>query len=146
MKLVTQQQGVWAGILMLAGTTGVVAGGVWLIFSGRLARGSVCLGRTMHLVPPLPPPSPANPPLETVVADLRRIRREVECPRPGQPMAKRRGTRQAYDDRLVDACRALDVPNTLEGLVEGIDRDAERLRVESRLQEAGLVVFQSGAA
>jgi hypothetical protein len=137
---VTQPQGVWTGVLIVAAVTVVVALGLWLLFSGRISRSGVWVGRALHVLPPLPPPYPLAPPLETVAADLGRIRRELDNPPAGLPMAKRVGTRQAYDDRLRDACRALEVPNTLEGLAEGFDRDAERLRVESRLVDAGLVV------
>lgn len=136
----TQQQGVWTGILLVAGVTAVVAVGLWLLFSGLIARAGMRVGRRLRLVPPLPEPAPPNPPLEQVVADLRRIGHELDNPVPGLPMAKRRGTLQAYDDRLRDACRALEVPNTLEGLGEGIDRDAARLRLEANLAAAGLVV------
>lgn len=127
-------------MLLVAVVTVVIAGCLLLLFSGRIASAGTRLGRRLHVVPPAPPPRAANPALETVVADLRRLRHEVDSPAPGLAMAKRRGTRQAYDDRLLDACRALDVPNTLDGLVEGIDRDAERLRIESRLEQAGLVM------
>lgn len=138
----TQQQGVWTGILLVAGVTATIVGCFWLLFSGLVGRACLRLGRVLHLVPSLPPPDPPNPPLETVVADLRRIRHELDHPVPGLAMAKRRGTLQAYEDRLLDACRALEVPNALAGLEEGIDRDAERLRVEVHLEDAGVVLAQ----
>jgi hypothetical protein len=127
-------------VLLVAGMTVAVAGGIWLLFSGLIARTGMRVGRLLRLVPPLPPAGSGNPPLEIVVADLRRIRRELESPPPGLPMAKRRGTLLAYDDRLIDACRALEVPNALEGLAEGLDRDAERLRAEWLLEKAGVAV------
>ncbi|MGZ8744420.1 MAG: hypothetical protein ACXWXO_16000 [Nocardioides sp.] len=53
-------------------------------------------------------------------------------------MARRIGAVKAHDDLLADACRALVIENTLTGLPLGTDRDAERLRVEHELGEAGL--------
>jgi hypothetical protein len=53
-------------------------------------------------------------------------------------MARRTATTAAYDDLLLEAARALDVDDTLTGLRPGADRDAERLRVEHLLREAGL--------
>ncbi|MCW2759582.1 MAG: hypothetical protein JWO46_3328 [Nocardioidaceae bacterium] len=134
------------GLLQVAGVTVVLSGGLWLLFSGLIARTGMRLGRLLHLVPQLPPPGPLHPSLETVAADLHRIRHDLETRPPGLSMAKRLGTLQAYDDRLLDACRALEVPDTLAGLPEGIDRDTERLRVESRLEEAGLRVSHGGSA
>lgn len=129
-------------MLLVTAVTAVMATCLGLVFSGRIAPFGMRLGRMLHVVPPLPPPPAPNPPLETVVADLRRIRCELDSPLPGLPMAKRRGTLLAYEDRLLDACRALDVPNTLDGVEEGIDRDWERLRIEALLEEAGLVMQQ----
>lgn len=139
-EVVTHPQGVLTGILMVVGMTALIAAGIWLLFSGLIARTGMQVGRVLHVVPPRPPVGPSNPPLETVVADLHRIRHELESRPPGLPMAKRIGILQAYDDRLIDACRALEVPNTLEGLAEGLDRDAERLRTECLLEEAGISV------
>jgi hypothetical protein len=39
---------------------------------------------------------------------------------------------------LVAAAAALDVPTTLTELPDGLDHEAERLRVEHELQQAGL--------
>lgn len=80
----------------------------------------------------------AGPPIEDTARALRRLRGEMRTPTPGTPMALRRGTTAAYDDLLAHAARALGVPDTLSGLPEGTDREAERLRMEHLLQEAGL--------
>ena len=66
------------------------------------------------------------------------MRDEFWSPAPGLPMARRVALSRAYDDLLVDACHALDVPDSLSGLPPGTERDAERLRVEHELEEAGL--------
>ena len=55
-------------------------------------------------------------------------------------MARRRGTTAAYEDLLVQAARALGVPDTLSGVPEGTDREAERMRLEHLLREAGLAL------
>ena len=85
-----------------------------------------------------PPEPPAGRPIEETARALRRVRREVLAPTPGAPMARRTATAAAYDDLLLDAARALGVEDTLSGLRPGTDREAERLRVEHLLREAGL--------
>ena len=60
-------------------------------------------------------------------------------------MARRTGTLAAYDDVLLEACRAVDLPDTLTGLPEGTERDAERLRLEFLLDRAGLTPYSDAA-
>jgi hypothetical protein len=87
-----------------------------------------------------PPVVPTGPPLERLAADLRRLYPVAHHPGPGVRMPKQRGVLMAYDQRLVEAARALDVDTTLAELpAEGFDRDAERLRLEYALSSAGLV-------
>jgi hypothetical protein len=95
------------------------------------------LARRLHLVRP-PPVRPDGPPLETLAATLRRLRERVRSPRPGTAVARQRGIAAAYDDALVNTARALEVPTTLADLPEGFDREAERLRLEDALEQAGL--------
>lgn len=88
-------------------------------------------------------PSPEVPTaraIEDVARSLRRLRRQLLAPGPGTTMARRRGTAAAYDDLLADAARALGIPDTLSGVPEGLAREAERLRMEHLLREAGLVL------
>ncbi|WP_033291566.1 hypothetical protein [Amycolatopsis jejuensis] len=85
-------------------------------------------------------PVPAGPPLERVAADLRRVRRTLAQFPSGTPAARRIGTRQAYDELLVTACREVGVVHRLDGLPEGVERDLERLRVEDSLSREGLVL------
>lgn len=85
-------------------------------------------------------PAPAGPPIEDLARSLRRLRAEVLAPAPGTAMARRRGTTAAYEELLVAAARALGAPDTLSGLPEGTDREAERLRLEHLLREAGLAL------
>ena len=86
------------------------------------------------------PEGPTGPAIEDVARALRRLRPEVMTPAPGTTMARRRGTTMAYDDLLGEAARALAVPDALSGLPEGTDRDAERLRLEHQVREAGLAL------
>ena len=68
------------------------------------------------------------------------LRSQVLAPAPGTTMARRRGTTAAYEDLLVQAARALGVEDTLSEVPEGTDREAERLRIEHLLREAGLAL------
>lgn len=85
-------------------------------------------------------PAPGGPAIEDLARSLRRLRGQVLSPAPGTTMARRRGTTAAYEDLLVQAARALDVPDTLSDVREGTDREAERLRLEHLLREAGLAL------
>jgi hypothetical protein len=87
-----------------------------------------------------PPEPPSGPAIEVVARSLRRLRAQVRSPAPGATMARRRGTTMAYDDLLGTAARALGVPDALTGMPEGTERDAERLRLEHLLREAGLAL------
>lgn len=84
-------------------------------------------------------PEPTGPPIEELAATLRRLHPLASDPQPGVRMAKYRGIVSAYDGRLVEAARILEVPTALASLPEdGFDRAAERLRLEHALTEAGL--------
>jgi hypothetical protein len=108
-----------------------------LIHRERLREVSVSLGRRAHVLPAAPAPL-AGPPLEKLAADLRRLRPEARSPRPGVPMARQKGIVAAYDGVLAATARALGVATSLELLPSGIDREAERLRVEVALEAAGM--------
>ena len=81
---------------------------------------------------------PAHRPLQRVAADLRRLARELALVPAGVPVARRRGLQAAYDDVLVEAAALLEVPHTLTLTPAGPARDAERLRVQVVLLDAGL--------
>ncbi|MFF0149392.1 hypothetical protein ATK36_0031 [Amycolatopsis sulphurea] len=85
-------------------------------------------------------PVPSGPPVEQVAADLRRVRRTLAGFPPGTPAARRIGTRQAYDELLLTACRELGVEHRLATLPEGFERELERLRVADTLSRRGLVL------
>ncbi len=110
------------------------------LVGGVLYQHEVVVFVRRHLLERISPPPepPAGRPIERIASDVRRVRHEFCRPAPGMPMARRVAISRAYDDLLVAACRALDVPDTLTGLPPGTDRDAERLRVEHELTRAGL--------
>jgi hypothetical protein len=87
-----------------------------------------------------PPPVPDHPPIQTLAADLRRLHRTLADFEPGTPMARRLGTRQAYDAVLAEACDAVEVEQRLAELPEGIEREMERLRLAESLRSAGLSI------
>jgi hypothetical protein len=112
---------------------------VWLLADWDASRErALRVGRRLGVLPPAPP-MPGGRPVERIAADVERIRRSIRSAPPGTPVARRRGWLQAYDDVLVDACRALDVEQALETLPPGTRRELERERVERVLVRAGLV-------
>jgi hypothetical protein len=79
-------------------------------------------------------------PLQSVAADVRRLRRSLALVPAGAPMARRRALQAAFDDVLCEAAGMLDVPHSLRTESPGRGRDAERLRLVAALQAAGLAV------
>lgn len=80
-------------------------------------------------------PRPAGPPIETLVVDVRRLRRELR--RPARTHVRRTACLQAYDDALLDLCRALEVaPPALDGA----DRAFSRLQAEAAVEAAGVAL------
>jgi hypothetical protein len=79
---------------------------------------------------------PAGPPFEELVADLRRLARQRIEVGHRSPIWFN-AVHRAYDDRLSLACRELEIPEQLHEL-EGFDLEFERMRVEERLEAAGL--------
>ena len=108
-----------------------------LLHADEIGERAVALGRRLRLVPP-PRILTYDPPVERLAADLRRLSAGIRDIPQGMSNVRRRGMLLAYDDLLMSACRALDVPHSLNELGQGMDRDLERLRVESCLEEAGL--------
>ena len=119
-------------------TTGLVSLALCTVMLGVACGLVLCqaeIGRLLRGLRTGGTPEPAvGPPIEDTARALRRLRGQVLAPAPGTPMARRRGTTAAYDDLLVAAARALGVPDTLTGVPEGTDREAERLRVEHLLR------------
>jgi hypothetical protein len=89
-----------------------------------------------------PVPSPAEgdrPSFEQIACDLRRLGHQRRTGPSRGSVKWQAAVLQAYDQRLSLACRCLGLAEHLEPL-EGMDRDLERLRVESELQAAGLAL------
>jgi hypothetical protein len=98
--------------------------------------------RSWRHLRPRQPMAPGRP-IEDIAASLRRCQRWLDAyadprPIPGKATKVIAAT-DAYDRALVDACHALDVPEDLAG-TEGLDREAERLRMQAALGDAGLVL------
>lgn len=122
-------------ILIATATMVVVFGSV--AYAGEIVAVTVRAGRFLHVIPAAEP-APVGMPLERIAADLRRLRAEAGHHPPGMPVAKYRGSVAAYDQALVDACRALELTNDLSTMPDGVDRESERLRVEYELERAGI--------
>jgi hypothetical protein len=126
------------GVVDLGLITVCLAGAFWLIaHAADVLDVGARWARAMRLLP-TPPVAPSGMPIERIAADLRRIRRQALMPASGTPMARRRAIVAAYDDALLDACRALDVPTELDRITDALERESERLRTEAELERAGV--------
>ena len=129
------------GVLDLALITGGAVGALWLIahIADILERGD----RVARLLRGDRPssPSPAGMPIERIAADLRRIRPETLTQASGTPMVRRQAVVAAYDQALLDACRALNVPTELDRVTDALERESERLRTEAELERAGVAIL-----
>lgn len=126
------------GVLTFAGICLVPVAFVSALLHVR-QLGGLCarVARRLRLVE-TPPAAPSGPPLEKLAADLRRLRRDVRSPRPGLGEERIRGTLAAYDGVLLLTASALEVETILGDLPDDLDREAERLRLEHALEQAGL--------
>jgi hypothetical protein len=90
--------------------------------------------------------APVGPPLERVVANLRRLRREVRD-RTQNTQVRRVAVLAAYDDTLLQACGLVDIDAPL-ATAAGPDRAFARLLTEAALEDAGIALDppQDGAA
>ncbi|GIF05361.1 hypothetical protein [Actinoplanes siamensis] len=78
-------------------------------------------------------------PIEQLAYDLRRLDRQRRSGLLRSSESCMAALLQAYDARLRLACRCLGVAEQLQPL-QGVDREMERLRVETRLEAAGLAL------
>lgn len=87
---------------------------------------------------PLPTGSRASaPPIERLVGDLRRLKRDytrIESSDLPRRMIRLRGVSLAYDDTLCACCAALDVPTCGRPPLTAM----ERLEIEASLAQRGL--------
>lgn len=81
---------------------------------------------------------PPGPTLESVVGNLRRLRREVRGP-PPSTQVRRLALLAAYDETLLDACRIVGVDAPLDAATES-DRAFARLLTEASLEDAGIAL------
>ena len=133
-------------MLLVIGALGALITGLhnFCFHQGEASAYAVRQARRLKVIPPEPVPLP-NRPLSVIARDLRRLHLAVRDSEHGTSMARRTGTLAAYDDVLLEACRAVDLPDTLTGLPEGTERDAERLRLEFLLDRAGLTPYSDAA-
>jgi hypothetical protein len=87
-----------------------------------------------------PVEQPLGRPIQDIASSIRRLGAEYHGGPRGRSWVKSEAFRRAYDEALAEACRALEVDSDLLELAPGTERDAERLRVEHLLMDAGLVV------
>jgi hypothetical protein len=126
------------GVLDLALITGGAVVALWLIahIADILERGDR-VARLLRGVQSTSP-APGSMPIERIAADLRRIRPQTLTPAAGTPMARRRAIAAAYDEALLDACRALQIPTELDRVTDALELESERLRTEAELERAGV--------
>jgi hypothetical protein len=84
-----------------------------------------------------------GPSLESVVSNLRRLRREVRGRHPTQ--VRHLALLAAYDDTLVQACQIVGVDAPLTEASDA-ERPFARLLTEAQLEEAGIALDPPGAA
>jgi hypothetical protein len=110
--------------------------GIWAVLhAGEIGTRVAAVARRLRRSEPAPA---RNPPLERIAADLCRLSLKMNSLPPGTSAVKRTAVRMAYDDSLIAACHALEVPQSLGELGDRLDRELERLRVEDALEHAGL--------
>lgn len=80
---------------------------------------------------------PQGPTLESVVGNLRRLRREVRGKHPTQ--VRHLALLSAYDDTLVEACRMVGVDAPLAEAGDS-ERPFARLLTEAQLEDAGIAL------
>lgn len=88
-------------------------------------------------------PEPLREPLESVVASLRRLRREIRDV-PPTTNVRAQALAAAYDDVLIDVCRIVGVDAPLVD-AEGSDRAYARLQTEAALEQAGIALDPPGS-
>ncbi|SFU06167.1 hypothetical protein SAMN05660657_05260 [Geodermatophilus amargosae] len=118
-----------SALLQLAGITAMLVGAfaalglLFRVFSGQLMLDIRARRRARE--GDVPPPAAPRP---------------VEAVPAGAPQVRRLGLQAAYDDVLAEAAALLAVPHALGTVRPGFARDVERLRLQTALSDAGLVV------
>ncbi len=86
------------------------------------------------------PARPTGRPIEEIASSIRRLGAAYYGGHPGRSWVKTDAFRRAYEQALVEGCQALDISTDLLEIDLGTEHDAERLRVEYLLMDAGLVL------
>ena len=115
----------------------IVAGALGRERLGRLCRWLARTGDRVRGSLPTPPQPPGRP-IEEIARDAHRLGLRFRHLPAHVSFAQVEGRRMAYDQVLVEACRALGVEHLLEVLPPGPELDVERRRVETALAHAGL--------
>ena len=92
------------------------------------------------------PLSTATRPIQEIGLRVRRLGALYYGGAPGRSWVKTDALRRAYEESLDEGCRALEIDTDLLALDLGTERDAERMRVEYLLTDAGLVMRDRPAA
>jgi hypothetical protein len=126
------------GVVVLSLITAAMVGAVWVLvhFVDAVTLGQSGTRRIWFTQSRRPIPD--GLPIERIAADIRRIRPQARQLESGMPMARRIAIVAAYDEALLDACRALEVPTELDRLTDSLERESERLRTEAELERAGV--------
>ncbi|ROP30630.1 hypothetical protein EDD30_3488 [Couchioplanes caeruleus] len=95
------------------------------------------LDRRLNADGPLAPPPVSRPGVEELAADLRRLARQRRGGPTVESAAWLAAVMRAYDHRLSLASEALGLPHHL-AVLDGMDLDLERMRVEEELRAAGM--------
>jgi hypothetical protein len=88
-----------------------------------------------------PPPRSLRRPVQVVAADLRRLSRQLALVPAGASLVRWQALWAAYDDVLVEAADALEIPHDLPAMPHGLPREFERVRLVTALEDAGLAVY-----
>lgn len=88
-------------------------------------------------------PAPSGPALESVVRNLRRLRRKVRGPTP-PTRVRQLALLAAYDETLLEACGLVGVDAALAAAPAGPDRAFARLLTEAALEDAGIALDPPG--
>ena len=131
----------WLSIWLLAATAAIYAAATVsrVPLHTRVAE---AISRRYRRWRPLPTLATC-PPIEETAANLRRLQGWLDIYAEPQPLpgkaTKLAAAMNAYDRVLADACRALEIAESLTE-TRGLDREAERLRVQAALADAGFVL------
>ena len=124
-------------VALLALAVGLlVLPGAFLTVADRWLAGEHPLRRRR----PRPAALPSRRPLQVIAADLRRLSRQLALVPAGASLVRWQALWAAYDDVLVEAADALEIPHDLPAMSTGLPREFERVRLVTALEDAGLVV------